>query len=256
MKSGKCDSSFFCLLQLFNAGAETTNNHANKIMNRQTLSMRFTTLSALLLLSLSSYGQWTPSGSNTYFNSGNVGIGTMPSAKLHISGGDMLLQNSGSGYPSLYFKDVSGSNSLKFDYNSIIHSGGHMYLRSGSGGNLLINDAAGTGGNVGIGTSSPDAKLTVKGQVHAQEVKVDLGGALAPDYVFAKEYKLQSLEEIKAFIEKNRHLPEVPSAKEMEADGINLGEMNLLLLKKVEELTLYILQQERRIKSLEKSSKK
>ena len=97
------------------------------------------------------------------------------------------------------------------------------------------------GGNVGIGTISPDAKLAVSGQVHAQEVKVSIA-VPGPDYVFDKNYKLSSLEEIKNYIDQNKHLPEIPSAKEMEKNGIQLGEMNMLLLKKIEELTLYVIE--------------
>lgn len=95
-------------------------------------------------------------------------------------------------------------------------------------------------GNVGIGTTTPDAMLAVKGTVHANEVKVDLS-VPGPDYVFERDYALLSLEEIKTYIDKNKHLPEVPSAKEMEANGVNLGEMNMLLLKKIEELTLHVI---------------
>jgi hypothetical protein len=118
------------------------------------------------------------------------------------------------------------------------------------------------GGNVGIGTTAPDAKLTVKGTIHTNEVKVDLN-VPGPDYVFEKGYDLMSLEETKAYIDANKHLPEVPSAKEMEKNGVQLGEMNLLLLKKVEELTLHILRQNEilqrqndRLEKLERKSKK
>jgi hypothetical protein len=101
-------------------------------------------------------------------------------------------------------------------------------------------------GNVGIGTTAPDAKLAVKGQIHAQEVKIDLNGAVAPDYVFEPDYHLKPLSEIETYIKANKHLPEVPSAKEMEANGVQLGEMNMLLLKKVEELTLYVIELKKR----------
>ncbi|HRK54601.1 MAG TPA: hypothetical protein PK185_11855 [Cyclobacteriaceae bacterium] len=182
--------------------------------------------------------------------SGNFGIGNSnPSAKLHISNGDVLLQNSSSGYPSLYLKDVAGSNVLKFDYNSLIHSGGVFYIRSGGSSNLIINDGS-NGGNVGIGTQTPDAKLSVNGAVHAKEVKVDLTGW--PDYVFANDYNLQPLKEVKHFIEQNQHLPEMPSAIEVEANGVMLGEMNKLLLKKVEELTLHLIRQQEEIDALKK----
>jgi len=73
-------------------------------------------------------------------------------------------------------------------------------------------------------------------------VRVDLS-VPGPDYVFERNYKLPTLEEIKFYIDRNKHLPEVPSASEMEKNGIPLGEMNMLLLKKVEELTLYVIEQ-------------
>ena len=110
-------------------------------------------------------------------------------------------------------------------------------------------------GNVGVGTATPDEKLTVKGKIHAEEVKVDLV-VPAPDYVFDNDYPLIPLSEIQNYIKENKHLPEVPSAKEMEKKGINLSEMNILLLKKVEELTLHLIKQEERIEILENNQKK
>lgn len=110
-------------------------------------------------------------------------------------------------------------------------------------------------GQLGIGTTTPDSKLTVKGTIHSQEVKVDLNGSVAPDYVFEKDYQLTSLEELKSYIDQNKHLPEIPSAKEMEQEGVNLKEMNLKLLQKIEELTLHIINQEQRIQQLEKDKK-
>ena len=95
-------------------------------------------------------------------------------------------------------------------------------------------------GKVGIGTNSPDEKLTVNGTVHAKEVRVDLS-VPGPDYVFEPDYELRSLEEIAQFIQNEKHLPEVPSAKEMESNGVELGDMNMLLLKKIEELTLHLI---------------
>ncbi len=100
------------------------------------------------------------------------------------------------------------------------------------------------GGKVGIGTASPDYELTVKGKIHAEEVKIDLS-VPAPDYVFKKEYKLLSLEEVQAYINKNGHLPNIPSAKMMETEGVELGAMEMKLLEKIEELTLYILAQKK-----------
>ncbi|QLE02057.1 hypothetical protein HX109_11005 [Galbibacter sp. BG1] len=95
-------------------------------------------------------------------------------------------------------------------------------------------------GDVGIGTYTPDEKLTVNGTMHAKEVKIDIN-VPAPDYVFEEDYKLRSLKELKKYIEIYGHLPEIPSAEEIAEEGISVGEMNMLLLKKIEELTLYIL---------------
>lgn len=101
-------------------------------------------------------------------------------------------------------------------------------------------------GLVGIGTATPDSKLTVKGKIHAEEVKVDLS-VPGPDYVFEPDYDLLTLEETAAYIQTNKHLPEIPSAKEMEANGVQLGEMNMLLLKKIEELTLHTIEQQKQL---------
>jgi hypothetical protein len=109
-----------------------------------------------------------------------------------------------------------------------------------SGGNFFVIKS---NGNVGVGVTDPDQKLTVKGIIHTQEVRVDMTGPLhGPDYVFEKNYDLLSLTELERYINQNKHLPEVPSAKEMEKDGLNLKEMNLILLKKVEELTLHLIE--------------
>jgi hypothetical protein len=129
-------------------------------------------------------------------------------------------------------------------------AGGYLsfWTKNGSGDIPRENMRVTPNGNVGIGTSSPDAKLAVKGTIHAQEVKVDLNVPV-PDYVFEPTYDLKSLSEIENYIKANKHLPEVPSAKEMEKNGVQLGEMNMLLLKKVEELTLHLIKQQSMIEA-------
>ncbi|WCT13641.1 hypothetical protein [Mucilaginibacter jinjuensis] len=98
-------------------------------------------------------------------------------------------------------------------------------------------------GRVGIGSPSPDATLTVNGTIHATEVLVDQA-VPHPDYVFDKDYNLASLKDVKTYIDKNHHLPEIPSAAQVAKDGISLGEMNAKLLKKIEELTLYLIEKD------------
>jgi len=110
-------------------------------------------------------------------------------------------------------------------------------------------------GNVGIGTTNPEAKLTVKGKIVASEIQVKDVGVI-PDYVFKPDYELMTLSNLSEFVKQNQHLPEVPSEKEFKENGMNMAEMNALLLKKIEELTLYSIDQNKRIIQLEKQNTK
>ena len=107
-------------------------------------------------------------------------------------------------------------------------------------------------GNVGIGTRTPLAKLTVDGNICAKEVRVSLSGSPCwPDYVFAKDYDLMKISDLKQYIQTNSHLPGIPSATDVEENGVELGATTELLLQKIEEMTLYIIQLEERIQQLE-----
>lgn len=106
-------------------------------------------------------------------------------------------------------------------------------------------------GNVALGTSDAQGyKLSVNGTIHSKAVNVDLNNF--PDYVFKNGYKRLSLAEVKTYINKNHHLPEVPSAAEIAKNGVDLGEMNKLLVKKVEELTLYLIGKDQELKEANK----
>ncbi len=102
-------------------------------------------------------------------------------------------------------------------------------------------------GNVGIGTTNPTEKLSVNGKIRAKEIKVET--ANWPDYVFEDDYPMLSLAEIEKYIKTNKHLPEMPSSTEAEANGIALGELNKLLLKKIEELTLHLIEKDKQLLS-------
>ncbi|WP_333625482.1 hypothetical protein [Sphingobacterium siyangense] len=109
-------------------------------------------------------------------------------------------------------------------------------------------------GNIGVGTDVPSEKLSVKGKIRAQEIKVET--ANWPDYVFSKDYGLRSLDSLRLYIQENGHLPEVPNAESAESEGISLGEMNKILLKKIEELTLYLLEKDKEIVEIKRVLKK
>lgn len=105
------------------------------------------------------------------------------------------------------------------------------------------------GGFVGIGTATPHESLSVNGDIRSKQVKVELNNW--PDYVFKPSYNLPPLTEIKTYIDKYQHLPDMPSEAEVAKDGLNLGEINKLLTKKVEELTLYLIEKDKQLNAQE-----
>jgi hypothetical protein len=222
---------------------------------------------------------WNPGGTWSNYNlfladDGNIGINKKdPKAKLDING---TLNTNG----RVTFKEGSFNLALGNAYSSNLNFGtsyiGFNAVRD-NGNWTLTGDGANNGGGViwssiwgdiyfaSIPKSSSNSggaqtltdtqlkehvklQLTAAGVLKAKEVQVTLAGW--PDFVFDKDYKLPTLSEVAQFITENQHLPNVPSAAEVEANGLNLGEMNAILVLKVEELTLYILDLQKQINEL------
>lgn len=203
---------------------------------------------------------------------GNVGIGVNnPSSKLDVSGNikwdgansgnprALQIGYSGGNYGGIgYNIDYTGSTSIfnrpLADYTSYLEFtyGGFKFFGTddfgsasninlnGGGKNLNLRAVITREGNMGIGIANPSEKLAVNGNIRAREIKVET--ANWPDYVFTKDYAFPSLAEIEKHIKEKGHLPGIPSAEEVKANGIYLGEMNGKLLQKIEELTLYLIQ--------------
>jgi hypothetical protein len=190
-------------------------------------------------------------------NAGNVGIGTTTPTNLltlnSTAGASLLLQKGGSAIAAL---SVDGTSSTWNGGGSIglnlIATGADISMQTGAPAlpTLVIKN----NGNVGIGITAPQNKLDVNGTIHSKSVLVNLTGW--SDYVFKKDYKLTPLAEVKNYIAQYQHLPEIPSEPELMKKGLDVGEMNKLLMKKVEELTLYAIEQEKQQTELKATNQK
>lgn len=183
--------------------------------------------------------QFNTNGTNRMIilNNGNVGIGTLtPTTELHIASGTLKI----------------GTSRLEDNQYNVLQFGDESYVQIGEWekDDILSFKASSynfTQGNVGIGTTFAQYKLDVAGIVRAQEIIVETNGA---DFVFAEDYPLRPLSEVKSFIQENKHLPEIQSAQEMQENGVSVSELQTQLLQKIEELTLYLIQQEQTIQEL------
>lgn len=136
----------------------------------------------------------------------------------------------------------SNSNDYGFDFGLDQNQTGDLFFYTVFGNaKTALMQFSRTNKNVGIGFRPvPGYTLAVAGKIVTEEINVKLSGTW-PDYVFEPGHKLLSLSELEKFIIKNKHLPGVPASKEVEQNGVSLGEMNTILLKKIEEMTLYLI---------------
>lgn len=197
-------------------------------------------------------------GGKNYFE-GNVGIGTIsPLGRLHI-------HDPNSGNPTVYItpaQQSSGDSSTLFMAEDYAASYGMYWLYDGTGNQMELFGKSGAtrygphmiinrdNGNIAIGPEfATGYKLSVNGKIICTEVRVNLV-ADWPDYVFKPGYKLMPVRELGVFVDQNGHLPNIPPAAEIGKSGLEMGEMQRRMMEKIEELSLYIIQQQKEIDAL------
>ncbi|MBC7758549.1 MAG: hypothetical protein H7069_06810 [Phormidesmis sp. FL-bin-119] len=205
----------------------------------------------VLLIFMNLFAGLASAQTNTFPPSGKVGIGTStPAAKLSFNnvsdgsdGADGITWFNGAplNYGIYRTSGSWGAPSyqqlrLQWDTGIIIDPGtlhGKSYVEIQGNGLRVMS------GNIGIGIINPTEKLAVNGNIRAREIRVETTGW--PDYVFSKTYELPSLQSTEQYLIAHGHLPGIPSAAEVAVNGIALGEMNVKLLEKIEQLTLHVI---------------
>lgn len=192
-------------------------------------------------------------GQNIENRTGKIGIGDMadPQAKLHILGDahedvGIIIESKAPAYRKTFIQLRDESHRISVGTN------GAMSITAGAKPLNLEGSRVTLTGKVGVNTTNTvnGYALAVDGGIITDEVLI-LNVEDWPDYVFGQDHQLMSLSDLKAYIDENSHLPEVPSAQDVEVNGVNVVEMQKVLLKKIEELTLYTVEQQRLIEELQ-----
>ncbi|MEQ6118235.1 hypothetical protein [Reichenbachiella sp. MALMAid0571] len=185
-----------------------------------------------------------------------IGIGTSePLERLHIESGALQFLNVGENQDNVdIIKLGEGISANEFSLTGMFagtgESGNAIKFKSMWNDNLLVIRG---NGEIGIGTAlTGPHKLAVEGSIGAREIKVET--TTWSDFVFENDYELRTLEEVEQHITEKGHLPEIPSEEEVTENGINLGEMDAKLLQKIEELTLYMIEMNKRLGQLEEEN--
>ncbi len=179
---------------------------------------------------------------NLLLNEVGLGIGVGTSGSY---AGKLSVYDAANGKSTITLQSASNTRFWIQEESNIMRIGGRGTAAPASG---AINVTS--TGLVGIGTLAPQSELSVNGTITSKKVKVLSTGWA--DYVFRSDYRLPTLQEVEQHIRENGHLKDIPSEKEVEKEGVELGEMNKKLLAKVEELTLYLIEQNKKLEALEK----
>ncbi len=207
------------------------------------------------------YLQAARSTKMTVTTGGKVGIGTTsPVGKLDVISSGTISSGSTLNWSNAAIRIKQDNYILGMDGNQITANeelfistenvNKHISFQIAGDYKLKING----NGNVGIGTTNPTEKLSVNGTILCKRVKV-ISDVPQSDFVFGSDYRLMNLNELESYVNTHSHLPEIPSAQEFKENGYNLGEMDDLLLRKVEQLTLYIIELNKKIEELEANQK-
>jgi len=215
-------------------------------------------------------GVLTKAQTNTFPQSGNVGIGTTsPQNTLHVAG---TIRSDGNVYPYANLQGMGDNSCLAWDAFGEMRlgitkkAGFGPVLAYGANSSFYVSQSSAAdinatntfiprliitpSGNMGIGTTNPGSnKLAVEGTIGARKVVVTQANPF-PDYVFHKNYPLPSLDSVQRYIAANHHLSEVPSADTVAKNGLDVGGVEVVLLKKIEELTLYVIELRKEVDEL------
>ncbi len=191
-------------------------------------------------------GSVTAPWGNAYLTGATVAAQAITKYNSSIADPQIMVEELENDYARLSFKNSTGASywTIAGLTSTIINDARLNFYNSNYGDVMSLTGS----GNVGIGTYNPTYKLDVCGTIRAKEMRVSTGWC---DYVFADDYKLMPLSEVEKFISENKHLPGIAPASIVESEGLQVGEMTANMMEKIEELTLYVIAQQKQIELLQ-----